>query len=551
MKIKIDNFRGIEAAEISVAPVTLVAGRNGAGKTSVCQAVAAALAGEIIPIEDLTKAHAGRLVRGGAPVGTISATGDTWTADVVYPEATRSTTGNPPQVSAHAAGTVSIVDAPKKERAKILTEILRAEPDRHALAAALVGMPENLIERIWQTIQAQSWDAAYAHARETGTRTKGGWEAVTGERYGSQKAAAWVPAAWSPELTLATEAALVEVVTHEREWLEAAISESAVSTAEVARLKSDSAGAQDASARAESIKTQAATLEADKKAIRENMAKMPPATQTAFELCPNCRAPLSVINGKIFVAQTVDESVLAARREALDDCQKTIQMIDTKLTDLNREYSATRSALAIAQAAAKRLAEIAARPAHADTAKNVDDCRARVAAAEARLSAWRSNAQAKKFVSEIAGNQTICAALEPGGLRLAALQTALADINAGMMSLCEAARWRPVQIGADMSIVYGGTPYMLASESEQFRCRVAVQLVIARADGSEVVIIDRADILDAAGRNGLLKAILHMRSARPMAAIVGMTASAKTDVPDLSRVGGAAYWIDNGKAEVA
>ena len=50
MKLKIRNFRGIESAEIDVGSISLIAGANAAGKTSVAQAFGILLTGEPIPI---------------------------------------------------------------------------------------------------------------------------------------------------------------------------------------------------------------------------------------------------------------------------------------------------------------------------------------------------------------------------------------------------------------------------------------------------------------------------------------------------------------------
>lgn len=38
MEITVKNYRGCESAELSIAPLALVAGINGAGKSSIAQA---------------------------------------------------------------------------------------------------------------------------------------------------------------------------------------------------------------------------------------------------------------------------------------------------------------------------------------------------------------------------------------------------------------------------------------------------------------------------------------------------------------------------------
>jgi hypothetical protein len=69
----------------------------------------------------------------------------------------------------------------------------------------------------------------------------------------------------------------------------------------------------------------------------------------------------------------------------------------------------------------------------------------------------------------------------------------------------------------------------------------ALQVAFARYDASKIVLIDRSDILDAAGRNGLIRALLKMN----IAAILGMTIDSIDKVPNLAGVGGRAYWISD------
>ena len=42
LQAKVRGFRGCERADIEIDPISLLAGLNGAGKSSICQAIAAA-----------------------------------------------------------------------------------------------------------------------------------------------------------------------------------------------------------------------------------------------------------------------------------------------------------------------------------------------------------------------------------------------------------------------------------------------------------------------------------------------------------------------------
>jgi hypothetical protein len=74
-----------------------------------------------------------------------------------------------------------------------------------------------------------------------------------------------------------------------------------------------------------------------------------------------------------------------------------------------------------------------------------------------------------------------------------------------------------------------------------------MQLYIAIVDGSELVIIDRADLLDNAGRSGLFKVV----KSTGKHAIICMTISKREDVPKLPASLGSAYWVEDGVSERA
>ena len=95
-------------------------------------------------------------------------------------------------------------------------------------------------------------------------------------------------------------------------------------------------------------------------------------------------------------------------------------------------------------------------------------------------------------------------------------------------------------VSADMAISRAGRPYELLSESAQFRVDVAIQVALAKLAGDPMVVIDRADVLDADGRNALFAGLL----AAGVPALVAMTFSAKRVMPDMAAIGGRSYWME-------
>jgi hypothetical protein len=153
---------------------------------------------------------------------------------------------------------------------------------------------------------------------------------------------------------------------------------------------------------------------------------------------------------------------------------------------------------------------------------------------------------AKALHEKILQNAKISAVLAGDGLRLTKLMAALAGFNAVLSEVCAAAGWDTVSIRENMGVFYGAWPYALSSKSRKYRCRVALQLAIAKADGSPIVIIDEADILDDVGRNGLFGMLSGMSEKM---FLVGMTMKPEA-VPNLSGIGGVAYYIENGEARL-
>ncbi len=89
--------------------------------------------------------------------------------------------------------------------------------------------------------------------------------------------------------------------------------------------------------------------------------------------------------------------------------------------------------------------------------------------------------------------------------------------------------------------------YPLLSESEQFRVRVTLQVAIAKMDDSAAMVIDRADILDRQGRNGMMKLLL--RTGIPTLVCMTILDPEKDPPPDLAAKGkGQTYWLAKGIA---
>ena len=585
MQIQIQNFRGIASATLDLSKICLLAGPNEAGKTSAAQATAAAFTGEPIPIKGIKKTEAGRLVRSGTAKGGVDLTGPNGTVNISWPSAKVKSEGQAPYASPFAAGLQTIAPAERnslddKERIKVLTEYLKATPTRADLDRQLAGMglSVEVINQLWELIEKQGWDNAAAQIKEKGARLKGQWENTTGARYGTKIAESWIPDGYDNELMGQSEATLAAIVTDARDSLEAAISATAVDDSKQAEnealaallpgrkidllaaenAKIDPALAHQLTECQEAI----ASISAKRDEMNAELKALPQPTQQTGMECPECKAILKVEGGKLHqVTGQLSESEIASRQAAIDELQERIRTTNDAIgkhmeaaANIKKRNADLETARLLKIQEYKRLVEeseaAGAQPAPvaATGGVSVDDCRTTLAQAEIRLKAYQAKFGADRLHVAITQNAQLLAHIAPEGIRGDVLAKALKGFNESLAPFCKAAGWKPVMLESDFMPTYGGTIYLLLSESAKFRVRVILQIGMALADKSQAVIVDAADILDKGGRNGLFKAL----QACKVPALVCMTMDACTEqgkpesfnVPNLSKAGlGVSYWI--------
>lgn len=193
MQVSIKNFRGCASADFEVSPLALICGQNGNGKSSIAQAVAAALTGNAAVLDGLNKTNSSKLLRNGESRGRCKVATSEGEASANWPGASTKRTENAPAASAMACGLTSIADMRPKDAAAKLIEIMQADPTREDLASALEGFAPDMIAAIWARIESDGWDAAHKRAVERGQELKGGWEHVSGQKYGARKGDEWRP----------------------------------------------------------------------------------------------------------------------------------------------------------------------------------------------------------------------------------------------------------------------------------------------------------------------------------------------------------------------
>ena len=544
MKIAIRDFMGCRSADVEVAHMALLGGKNAQGKSSTCRAIAYALAGQPVPA-GMTKGAAGALIYSGAAKGSVEVRTADGVVSLAYPKALLASDGMQPRASVWAAGIRTVAELPDKERVEIIRDIIGAVPTKADLAQAILeqGVNPDHTDKIWEIISKEGWEAAHKKAQDKGREIKAQWEYASGEKYGEKKAEVWLPRNWSAGIELASKDSLEAIVTGARADLELQIAQAAVDGAEIAALKEKAEKLEDLNLQlAEAITAQRAA----EKTVEEARAArdaLPPATQRTPTACPHCAGSVFVESGKLVKADgllSADE--LKKRADALDAANKTIASAQDILTNHRTHIGSLHAQV---QESAKAVARLDTMPAGGNaTEADIDRAREALRIADQDIKTLISKSETDRLHKSVLANQMIVDLLSPDGVRRKVLIRALQAFNVKLAEVSNLMGWGAVTITPELDVEYVGRGYFFLSESEKFRARVTLQMLVAETENATGVVIDGADILDAGGRAGLFNGLKAMG----IPAVIGMTWLQKPEtMPDLAKIGcGQNYWVEAG-----
>lgn len=547
VSIEVQNFGGCSRAEIALERIALIAGHNAQGKSSICTAAGAALAREW-QVRGIKKGDAGQLVRSGSGEAKATAADEDGSATVVWPGARVSTQGAPPQCSHVAAGLQNPAELPPMELAEILRRVMKADPSQADFLEALDGLlPTATADKVWSAIQRDGWDAAYQQADNRAKEAKGAWREYAREPYGSRKADGWQPEGWRDELADATESALDEAVVAAEKALEAAVAASALDGDARHRLQelSDSMPA-----KADQVQKTTATLRAardDKERAQLKRQNIRESLGAGGHSCPHCGADVAIRNlpdGRVMLVPWdagASKEEATANRDAADAADAELQAAHDAAVAAEVEYRQAVQEHKDAAEARQKILQSAGGEAGGST--DVDGARDRMQQARTDREMWRAWRGATQAAKRVDTYTALAGHLGVQGVRAEVMRRKLNELNADLREICTAAGWQVAEVGDGFTAYWNGRPLVMCSESERWRAAAALQIAIARRDGSPAVILDRADVLDGAGRSGLIKMLLKIG----VPALVAMTANGPDKVPDLAAKGaGCTYWLEAG-----
>lgn len=560
MDFLVTEFRGIKVASGTVSPITIIAGKNGQGKSSILQAVAAAMTGLPIPFlhqgskpgkvtMDLTKKDSEELVRSGSKTGSVSvATDNDNTMTLTWPDC-KHVAGmgmNPPKATIHATGLFPWKEMCSTSRSIYLTKLLNATPTETDMKEYLshLGLSEKMQSWAITSVTKNGWESTESRIKTDITQKKGAWKQITREQWGSKKAQTWTPTGWEDDLAGEKFTDLQAEMNAAKMDVEVAIRDQAVGEDKVIQLRKTAGGAEETNKAEADLKKKDARLAA-LLTQRDGLDKpimVDTSNQTA---CPQCKTTLLVSPslGSGFDL-TKPEEIDTARNKKLLDAYGGIDgsvkaakiMRDTAHRTLNTLHENNR----VATAAQTSLDNMKSGNVTAD---QLAEARKVLLRAESLLAAFTSHDEAKKTNDAISARDVVLQFLEPGGMRHKKMVDSMEPFNSDLALLSDSAGWGLIQIDPSMNLTMGGRKYFSLSDSEKFRAQATLQVAIARVDQSDMVILDGAEILDQSGKNGLLKMLMKMK----IRALIGMMINKPKLVPDLAKVKrGHAYWVDGG-----
>lgn len=559
MRIKslhIENFLG--AASVSVettAPVQLFCGPNAAGKSSVRDAVALALIGDLGRVG--LKKEAAQLITDdaeGASIELVDADGDAYAVSIS--KAGSMTVGHKREAdpaTAYAIDGQRFAALDDTARRQFLIDLVGVKMDP-------ASVRDRLIARVWaghkpsaedlkkldrvQPLLRAGFDAGAKEAKAQATTAKGAWRGVTGESYGSEKAKTWRAAVPAYDAAALNEA--ITQVKHADAALESWQREVGSLEREEqhrAKLRTQLPPLQEHAAKLPRLQAKLDTDDASMQAAQQELARVSAAAGAeprvglvhefaaavarALPAWPNTEqvdAGWQILRELLDRYEAEHGKVLLGDKAAAGDPEARARLPElTAQRDLmvravansQRDLQAARDAKAQADAITAELAETFDAAALANAREQIETIKRQRAEHQAKADRLRSlkdaadAAEAKTrdaaaHAADVATWDAIGDALGPDGILADILADALGPVNDRLAQHAADTGWPTVRIGGDMAITADERAYRLLSESERWRVDAMVAECIAHLSGLRLLVLDRMDVLDLPARGELL-----------------------------------------------
>lgn len=561
-KIEVANVLGLARADIACGTgVTLIAGPNMSGKSSLRDAISMALLGE--PTRVSKKKDLGQLLHDGAKKGraAVFANGEVL-GEMKLPKGEHVA---PDLATDHLALLLEpslFAGMSSDSRRTALFQITKCSASMKTIEPMLAGYGVDMaLFAEVQPMLRSGFPAAEKYAADKARDAKGAWRGVTGENWGSDKADGWsveVPAGEpvSDELLAKANADLAEASRQIEEGqkflgqLEEQQRQEAGREEKLAELREKAAGLDRAQAK---LNATDADLDQWEQKVAEitNLLADAKAAAAACE-CPSCGASLRMESGKLVPAKGAQTSSTADLQAELTKATEARDMLRrTQANDLAAVEACRQAAADLAAAEAEPAFDQGLHDRTITALNELRQQRDREQAAHAALaerkqlldSAADTNAKATQFHQEVTAWLAIAEAMSPEGIPAKLLEQALAPINQSLATLSGMAKWPLVRITKEIEVVSNERPYGLCSESEKWRADTLLALAIAMLTGLKLAVLDRFDVLELKARGQLLGMLCELVKLGSMDSVI-MLGTMK-EKPDGLPAEVTSHWISN------
>lgn len=580
-KLTIKNFLGARDIDVDLSkPISLFAGKNYAGKSSIAEAVRLALTGESAR-SGLKKDYA-KLVTEGHDAGFI----EVMTAqDGVYSMALPSGKGT---CLSDNTALPYVLDAQQfaalspNDRRQFLFGLMGLSAAGPEVKKRLIAKncDERLVDTIMPTLRS-GFDAAQKEAQAKARDSKTEWRAVTGETYGEKKAASFKiekPGIITVELAelrqnlTATDAALAaanqrigSLLADKKRHAESmqrlnALREKAAKYARIAeKLLLDETGLKDWEVKVQT--TRALAAGGHKPGLIHDLAYA--LNDIIIEA-----QPLGIDRPQYAAAVAAIDQYEAAHGPIVEPAQHDpeaalkLPEYEKALLLMQSTVANDRRDLADSDTAAKALSALEADSSAPDdaevdvTRKHLDDLKSERATITAQMikleAAEREAAQAddrtKKALAAhdlVSAWSLIADALSPEGIPGDMLAEALQPINERLAVSAQITQWPCISITPDMNIFYGlGRPCELLSKSEKWRADAMIAEAVTNLSGIRILVLDGFDVLDFKGREDLICWLEDLAAEREIETclLFGTLKALPASLPEAFE----SFWIESG-----
>jgi energy-coupling factor transporter ATP-binding protein EcfA2 len=547
MEINVTNFKGIHSATLVAAPIALICGHNGQGKSSIIEALAAAFASRKQPY-GLTKEDMGQMVHTGEEIAEVLIKDDDRELSARWPAGEFMARGRPFNATAIATGDTLYSNLDSKERMKLLARYLKTEPDKAALAATWQErdpkVTDSEIDAMWAKIQKLGWDGAMEAEAQEGTMLKGQWRGITKDNYGTKVGGTWRPEGWTDDHEITT----LEDLTRDRksasEALEKAIGKVAINDQEKARLEALVKNIPKLKQAVDEREKEVARLAFIYKKAEADIKKIPILPDENWPACPHCKGLVQVMGSNQL--QKAPAPMSAKDRKTIEDqLAQATGIFNNVLGEYNAAVNSRDTAVKDLETAKKSKATLEGSDPAAVSPEQIAEYREEIERCDSIINVKQRITESIRIHMEIIRKSVIVKILAPDGLRAEKLRESLDAFNQELAELCALADWATISILPDGAVQRGTYRYAMSSMGEQMQCDVLMQVALGMRDGSELFLVDQADMLDHVGRNGLFALLQHTGQK----AVVAMMLLSRKAAPDLEAAGiGQTYWIENAVA---